>query len=157
MLAIASNGRTVFTERVDVVQIGRRPITFHINGIFEVRDGKVSAWREYFDTTDPARQRSRRGCFLRGGRHPRVDLTACQPNGSYGAGGRSEGAAGVSAFGIDDPDLRHTTVDHAKRHGSVAEVRAEERHNEVFEAMPYVLEDLVVGVVVRELRQLIEV
>jgi limonene-1,2-epoxide hydrolase len=56
LLAIASNGRTVFTERVDVVQIGRRPITFRISGIFEVRYDKVSAWREYFDTSDAARQ-----------------------------------------------------------------------------------------------------
>ena len=54
--AVASNAQTVFTERVDVVEIGGKPITFRINGIFEVRDGKVSAWREYFDTTDAAQQ-----------------------------------------------------------------------------------------------------
>jgi limonene-1,2-epoxide hydrolase len=54
--AVASNAQTVFTERVDVVEIGGLQTTFRITGIFEVRDGKVSAWREYFDTTDPAQQ-----------------------------------------------------------------------------------------------------
>lgn len=54
--AIASTDSLVFTERVDVVEIGRRRVTFFINGIFEVRDGKISAWREYFDALDPVQQ-----------------------------------------------------------------------------------------------------
>jgi limonene-1,2-epoxide hydrolase len=54
--SIASNDHTVFTERVDVVEVGGKRLTVHINGIFEVRDGKIAAWREYFDSTDFALQ-----------------------------------------------------------------------------------------------------
>jgi limonene-1,2-epoxide hydrolase len=53
---IASNDRTVFTERVDVVEIAGKRVALHIAGLFEVRDGKVTAWREYFDGNDLARQ-----------------------------------------------------------------------------------------------------
>ena len=53
---IASSGGTVFTERVDVVEVAGQRAVFQINGIFEVRDGKIAAWREYFDTCDMAQQ-----------------------------------------------------------------------------------------------------
>ena len=53
---IGSTEDTVFTERVDVVEVFGRRATFRIAGIFEVRDGKIAAWREYFDTADAARQ-----------------------------------------------------------------------------------------------------
>ena len=53
---IGSAADTVFTERVDVVEIYGRRATFHIAGIFEVRDGRIAVWREYFDTLDAARQ-----------------------------------------------------------------------------------------------------
>ena len=56
LLSIASNGPTVFTERVDVVHIGRKSVSFRINGLFEVHDGKITVWREYFDTLDAAQQ-----------------------------------------------------------------------------------------------------
>jgi len=54
--SIASNEGTVFTERIDVVRIAGNTISFHINGVFEVRNGEICAWREYFDTTDPAQR-----------------------------------------------------------------------------------------------------
>jgi limonene-1,2-epoxide hydrolase len=53
---VGSSGDTVFTERIDVCEVGGKRISFHINGIFEVRDGKIAAWREYFDTCDMAEQ-----------------------------------------------------------------------------------------------------
>jgi limonene-1,2-epoxide hydrolase len=43
---------TVFTERIDINAIRGRPVTFYINGVFEIRDGQISKWRDYFDTCD---------------------------------------------------------------------------------------------------------
>ena len=54
--SIASNEDTVFTERLDVVGIAGKTISFHINGVFEVRNGEICAWREYFDSADPAQR-----------------------------------------------------------------------------------------------------
>ncbi len=54
--SIASTDDTVITERIDVVRIAGKPISFHINGVFKVRDGKICAWREYFDTADVAQR-----------------------------------------------------------------------------------------------------
>ncbi|HWF30921.1 MAG TPA: limonene-1,2-epoxide hydrolase family protein, partial [Mycobacterium sp.] len=31
-------------------------VTFHVTAIFEVRDGAITCWREYWDTGDIARQ-----------------------------------------------------------------------------------------------------
>jgi limonene-1,2-epoxide hydrolase len=52
--SIASTENTVFTERIDVVRIAGKTIPFHINGVFEIRDGEICAWREYFDSADAA-------------------------------------------------------------------------------------------------------
>ena len=49
VLAIASAGDTVFTERVDRFVMGDRKIELPVAGVFEVRDGKIAAWRDYFD------------------------------------------------------------------------------------------------------------
>lgn len=56
VLNVASNGRMVFTERIDVFEMGGKQITLHINGIFEVVNGTIAAWREYYDSADLARQ-----------------------------------------------------------------------------------------------------
>ena len=56
VVTIASNDNVVFTERVDVVELAGKQMTFRINGIFEVRDGQIAAWREYFDTCDMVQQ-----------------------------------------------------------------------------------------------------
>ena len=53
---IASNDRVVFVERRDVFKMGDEEITLYINGVLEIEDGKVVAWREYFDMVDLARQ-----------------------------------------------------------------------------------------------------
>ena len=47
----AANGNVVFTERVDrfrFAKTGQR-LDLPVNGVFEVRDGKIVAFRDYFD------------------------------------------------------------------------------------------------------------
>lgn len=52
MLAIAANGNTVLTERVDhmINAAGETFVSLRLMGIFEVQDGKIVKWRDYFDT-----------------------------------------------------------------------------------------------------------
>jgi limonene-1,2-epoxide hydrolase len=47
--AIAANGSMVLTERVDVFVFPNGRIELPVMGAFEVRDGKIAAWRDYFD------------------------------------------------------------------------------------------------------------
>ena len=49
LLNIAVNGRTVFTERVDRMAVGGKQVALPVCGVFELRDGKIAAWRDYFD------------------------------------------------------------------------------------------------------------
>ena len=49
IINIAANGPVVMTERVDVFKLPDRSFELPVMGIFEVRDGKISAWRDYFD------------------------------------------------------------------------------------------------------------
>ena len=49
ILNIATNGDLVFTERVDRTWAGDKHVDLPIAGVFEVRDGKIAAWRDYFD------------------------------------------------------------------------------------------------------------
>jgi limonene-1,2-epoxide hydrolase len=46
---IAANGNTVLTERVDIFVLPHTTIELPVMGTFEVRDGKIAAWRDYFD------------------------------------------------------------------------------------------------------------
>lgn len=46
---IAQDGAVVLTERTDAVIIGPLRLQFWVCGTFEVRDGKVTVWRDYFD------------------------------------------------------------------------------------------------------------
>jgi limonene-1,2-epoxide hydrolase len=39
----------VLTERVDTFTIGGNEAPLPVMGAFEIRDGKISAWRDYFD------------------------------------------------------------------------------------------------------------
>jgi limonene-1,2-epoxide hydrolase len=43
------SGNVVMTERVDAFRMGGRDIALPVAGVFEVRDGKIAAWRDYFD------------------------------------------------------------------------------------------------------------
>jgi limonene-1,2-epoxide hydrolase len=46
---IAASGNVVLTERVDVFVTGERSIELPVMGTFEIVDGRISAWRDYFD------------------------------------------------------------------------------------------------------------
>ncbi len=47
---IAANGNVVLTERVDAFITAAKTIELPVMGTFEVTDdGKISAWRDYFD------------------------------------------------------------------------------------------------------------
>lgn len=48
--AIASKGNVVLTERVDRFTIGGKNVELPVMGTFELTpDGKIAAWRDYFD------------------------------------------------------------------------------------------------------------
>lgn len=50
MLAIAASGNVVLTERIDRFVIGGKVIALPVMGTFELTgDGKIKAWRDYFD------------------------------------------------------------------------------------------------------------
>jgi limonene-1,2-epoxide hydrolase len=49
VINIAANGPVVMTERVDVFKLPNKSFELPVMGTFEVRDGKISAWRDYFD------------------------------------------------------------------------------------------------------------
>lgn len=46
---IASDGDVVLTERVDRFHMNGRDVAIPVAGTFEIRDGKIAAWRDYFD------------------------------------------------------------------------------------------------------------
>jgi limonene-1,2-epoxide hydrolase len=47
---ITGAGDVVLTERTDVVGAEGQPMPVPLMGVFEVRDGKIAHWRDYFDT-----------------------------------------------------------------------------------------------------------
>jgi limonene-1,2-epoxide hydrolase len=49
VINIAANGPVVMTERVDAFRLPDRCFELPVMGTFEVTDGKISAWRDYFD------------------------------------------------------------------------------------------------------------
>jgi limonene-1,2-epoxide hydrolase len=49
---IAVNGSTVLTERTDVLAFGPVRVQFWVCGTFEVHDGRITLWRDYFDMFD---------------------------------------------------------------------------------------------------------
>jgi len=56
VLHLAATGNIVHTERVDRFVIGGRKVALPVAGVFEVRDGKITAWRDYFDMQDFMKQ-----------------------------------------------------------------------------------------------------
>ena len=46
---IAADGATVLTERLDIFTFQNGRIDLPVMGTFEIRDGKIAAWRDYFD------------------------------------------------------------------------------------------------------------
>ena len=47
--SVAVSGGTVFMERLDRHQLPKGWAELPVTGVFEVTDGKIVAWREYFD------------------------------------------------------------------------------------------------------------
>jgi limonene-1,2-epoxide hydrolase len=45
----ASTGNTVLNERIDRFEVAGRVVELPVCGVFEIRDGKIAAWRDYFD------------------------------------------------------------------------------------------------------------
>lgn len=51
-----AEGGAVLTERVDKFEIGGKWIALPVMGSFEIRDGKICAWRDYFDMAQFTKQ-----------------------------------------------------------------------------------------------------
>jgi len=45
----AASGNVVFTERVDRFWMNGKTFDLPVNGVFELRDGKIASFRDYFD------------------------------------------------------------------------------------------------------------
>lgn len=49
LLHQVASDHVVMNERIDRFTVGGRTIAIPVVGVFEVRDGKITAWRDYFD------------------------------------------------------------------------------------------------------------
>ncbi|BBX74187.1 nuclear transport factor 2 family protein [Mycobacterium shinjukuense] len=49
---IGADGAAVLTERTDALIVGPLRVQFWVCGVFEVRDGRITLWRDYFDVYD---------------------------------------------------------------------------------------------------------
>jgi limonene-1,2-epoxide hydrolase len=49
ILHLAVRENVVLTERIDTFTVGKIVAPLPVMGTFEIRDGKISAWRDYFD------------------------------------------------------------------------------------------------------------
>jgi limonene-1,2-epoxide hydrolase len=49
MLQIAGTGDVVLTERLDKFVLGGKTVELPVAGVFELKHGKITAWRDYFD------------------------------------------------------------------------------------------------------------
>jgi limonene-1,2-epoxide hydrolase len=56
VINIAADGPVVMTERVDVFKLPDKSFELPVMGTFEVSDGKINAWRDYFDMNQFTRQ-----------------------------------------------------------------------------------------------------
>jgi len=56
ILNLATCGNLVFTERVDRMTLNGKRVVLPCAGVFEIRDGKIAAWRDYFDLATWQRQ-----------------------------------------------------------------------------------------------------
>jgi limonene-1,2-epoxide hydrolase len=54
----AANGELVMNERVDRFLVGGRWLELPVAGVFEVRGGRISLWRDYFDLDTIMKQMS---------------------------------------------------------------------------------------------------
>lgn len=54
---VAAAGSLVLTERIDRF-FGAKNVELQVMGTFEIKDGKIAAWRDYFDLASWTRQMS---------------------------------------------------------------------------------------------------
>jgi limonene-1,2-epoxide hydrolase len=47
-----AEGSTVLNERTDAIVLGPLRLQFWVCGVFEVHDGRITLWRDYFDFLD---------------------------------------------------------------------------------------------------------
>lgn len=57
VLRLVSEADLVMCERVDRFRFDRRWIDIPVAGIFELREGRISLWRDYFDLASYRRRR----------------------------------------------------------------------------------------------------
>ncbi len=57
-LNIAEAGNVVLTERVDRFEMAGNKVELPVAGVFEIENGKIKAWRDYFDMAAWTRQTS---------------------------------------------------------------------------------------------------
>lgn len=49
IISVATSGRLVFVERVDRIITDGKTVALPCCGVFELEDGKIKIWRDYFD------------------------------------------------------------------------------------------------------------
>ena len=49
ILHTTSAGNVVMNERVDSFVMGPKKISLPVAGVFEIQNGKIASWRDYFD------------------------------------------------------------------------------------------------------------
>ncbi len=49
VLNLVGDGDVVIAERVDRTKAGDKSVDLPCTGVFEMRDGKIAMWRDYFD------------------------------------------------------------------------------------------------------------
>ena len=49
---MAADGAAVLTERTDALIVGPLRLQFWVCGVFEVHNGRITLWRDYFDLFD---------------------------------------------------------------------------------------------------------
>ncbi|HUY63246.1 MAG TPA: limonene-1,2-epoxide hydrolase family protein [Acidimicrobiales bacterium] len=52
---VAMRGNVVLTERIDTFTVGSVVAPLPVMGTFEIRDGRICAWRDYFDLAQVTR------------------------------------------------------------------------------------------------------
>ena len=56
---IAADGAAVLTERTDALIFGPLRLQFWVCGVFEVHNGRITLWRDYFDFFDMFKETAR--------------------------------------------------------------------------------------------------
>jgi limonene-1,2-epoxide hydrolase len=49
ILRMASRGTVVFAERIDRMSFNGKAVELPVTGVFELEEGRIAAWRDYFD------------------------------------------------------------------------------------------------------------